>query len=82
MANRCRPDLEYKRGSTLGRRWEKRKGEAKGRNMVAVGGSFVAHDLEDDYVTDEKSTCFNGILGSKKVGQVYRGPYTIFVFLT
>jgi hypothetical protein len=58
-----------------------KEGEAKGRNMVAAGGSFVAHDLEDDYVTEEKSTCFNGIFGSKKVGQTYRGPYTIFVFL-
>jgi hypothetical protein len=36
--------------------------------MVAVGGSFVAHDLED-YVTKEKRTYFNAFLRSREVGQ-------------
>jgi hypothetical protein len=40
--------------------------------MVAVGSSFV---------TEEKRTYFNGILGSRKVGRAYRDPYNICFFL-
>jgi hypothetical protein len=48
----------------------------KGRNIMLVGVSFVAHDLED-YIAEKKRKCFNEILGSRKVGYACRDPYTI-----
>jgi hypothetical protein len=45
----------------------------KGMNMEADGGSFISSDLED-YVTHERHTCFNMLLGSNEVGQAYGDP--------
>jgi hypothetical protein len=60
----------------LRRGWEKRNFRGQRRRnetKEAAGGSYVAHDLEV-YITKEKRTCFNEILGTRKVGQVYTDP--------
>jgi hypothetical protein len=52
-------------GGGRGETSEGKREEAKRRNMVAAGGSFVAHDLEV-YVIEENRTCFNGIWALEK----------------